>query len=348
MTVKAVVYHGPGDLRVENIDAPILNEGDALLEVSYCGLCGTDVKTYRRGHHMFTPPCILGHEVVGKIAEIAGKSERSDIAVGDLVAVAPYVPCYGCAYCRKGREELCVNKGWIEGAFAEYVRIPAEVISKGTFHVSSAENLKLGCLSEPLACCVNAVEDSHVGLADTVMIIGAGPMGLLMLELCKTVGVSKILVSEPNDFRRKKASERGGVVLDPAEAGVDVSAWAKEQSDGVGADVVFVCVGTVDAVNSALGCVRKGGTVNIFGGLPGGSSLSIDPHILHYDEVILTGSFGFTPLQFHTALTMLTCGTIDVGSIITHEFDIDRAKEAFDMASSGEALKILLKVGCNA
>ena len=176
--MKAVIYHGPGDLRIENVDAPVLEEGDALLEVSYCGLCGTDVKTYRRGHHMFTPPCILGHEVVGRIAEIAGKSQRPDINVGDLVAVAPYVPCYGCAYCRKDREELCTNKGWIEGAFAEYVRIPAEVLSKGTFHIPSAEDLKLACLSEPLACCVNAVEDSCVGLADTVMIIGAGPMGL--------------------------------------------------------------------------------------------------------------------------------------------------------------------------
>ena len=101
-------------------------------------------------------------------------------------------------------------------------------------------------------------------------------------------------------------------------------------------------------MNSAFGCVRKGGVINIFGGLPGGSDLTIDPHILHYDEVIVTGSFGFTPLQFHTALTMLTGGTIDVGNIITHEFGIDRVKEAFDMASSGEALKILLEVNGNA
>lgn len=343
--MKAVVYHGPGDLRIENVDAPVLKEeGDALLKVSYCGLCGTDVKTYRRGHHMFSPPCILGHEVVGKIVEIKGKPERADLAVGDEVAVAPYVPCYGCAYCRKDREELCANKGWIEGAFAEYVRIPSEVLSKGTFRVPSHEHLKLACLSEPLACCVNAVFDSHVGLSDTVMIIGAGPMGLLMLELCKTVGASKVLVSEPNAFRRSKAAESGAIVVNHRDEGADISSWVKDETDGVGADTVFVCVGTVDAVNSAFGCVRKGGVVNIFGGLPGGSGLTLDPHVLHYDEVIVTGSFGFTPLQFHTALTMLTRGTIDVGSIITHEFDIDDAKEAFDMASSGEALKILLKV----
>ncbi len=346
--MKAVVYHGPGDLRIENVDVPVLKEGDALLEVSYCGLCGTDVKTYRRGHHMFTPPCILGHEVVGRIAEIKGMPQRSDIAVGDKVAVAPYVPCYGCAYCRKGREELCTNKGWIEGAFAEYVRIPSEVMSKGTFRVPSDEHFKLACLSEPLACCLNAVFDSHVGLADTVMIIGAGPMGLLMLELCKTVGASKVLVSEPNEFRRSKAAASGAFVLNHRDEGADISSWVKDETDGVGADVVFVCVGTVDAVNSAFGCVRKGGVVNIFGGLPRGSSLTLDPHILHYDEVIVTGSFGFTPLQFHTALTMLTSGTIDVGNIITHEFSIGQAKEAFDMASSGEALKILLEVNGNA
>lgn len=342
--MKAVVYHGPGDLRIENVNDPVLNEGDALLKVLYSGLCGTDVKTYRRGHHMFTPPCILGHEVVGRIEAIEGKPARPDIAVGDLVAVAPYVPCYGCAHCRNGREELCNNKDGIEGAFAEWIKIPAEVVSKGTFHVPSTEGLKLACLSEPLACCVNAVQDSRVSLGDVVMIIGAGPMGQLMLELCKSVGASKVLVSEPNDFRRNKAAERQAVVLNPAGEGVDVSAWVKEQTGGVGADVVFVCVGSTDAVEVALGCVRKGGTVNLFGGLPGGSRITVDPHILHYDEVILTGSFGFTPLQFHTALTMLAGGAIDAGSIITHEFDLDQAVEAFDMASSGKALKILLKV----
>ncbi|MDD4336218.1 MAG: alcohol dehydrogenase catalytic domain-containing protein [Firmicutes bacterium] len=342
--MKAVVYHGPGDLRIENVNDPVLNEGDALLKVLYSGLCGTDVKTYRRGHHMFTPPCILGHEVVGRIEAIEGNLARPDIAVGDLVAVAPYVPCYGCAHCRNDREELCNNKDGIEGAFAEWIKIPAEVVSKGTFHVPSIEGLKLACLSEPLACCVNAVQDSRVSLGDVVMIIGAGPMGQLMLELCKSVGASKVLVSEPNDFRRNKAAERQAVVLNPAGEGVDVSAWVKEQTGGVGADVVFVCVGSTDAVEVALGCVRKGGTVNLFGGLPGGSRITVDPHILHYDEVILTGSFGFTPLQFHTALTMLAGGAIDAGSIITHEFDLDQAVEAFDMASSGKALKILLKV----
>lgn len=345
--MKALVYYGPGDLRIENVDSPMLEDGDALLEVSYCGLCGTDVKTYRRGHHMFTPPCILGHEVVGRIVEIKGKSGRPDITVGDKVAVAPYVPCYSCVYCRKGREELCINKSWIEGAFAEFVRIPAEVLNKGTFHIQSDEHFKLACLAEPLACCVNAVEDSNVKLADTVMIIGAGPMGLLMLELCKTMGVSKILVSEPNEWRRNKAAESGAFVMGHQDENADVSQWVKDETDGVGADVVFVCVGTVDAVDSAFGCVRKGGLINIFGGLPGGSRLTINPNILHYDEVIVTGSFGFTPLQFHTALTLLTDGTVDVGNIITHVFGIDQAKEAFDMASSGKALKILLEVNGN-
>jgi L-iditol 2-dehydrogenase len=242
--LKALVYHGPGDLRIENVNSPMLEDGDALLEVSYCGLCGTDVKTYRRGHHMFTPPCILGHEVVGKIVEIKGKSGRPDINVGDKVAVAPYVPCYSCVYCRKGREELCINKGWIEGAFAEFVRIPAEVLNKGTFHIRLDEHFKLACLAEPLACCVNAVEDSNVKLADTVMIIGAGPMGLLMLELCKTMGASKILVSEPNELRRNKAAESGAFVMGSQDEDADVSQWIKDETGGVGADVVFVCVGT--------------------------------------------------------------------------------------------------------
>ncbi|MEA4884730.1 MAG: alcohol dehydrogenase catalytic domain-containing protein [Clostridia bacterium] len=340
--MKAAVYHGPRDLRVESIDDPVLQPGDALLKVGFCGVCGTDVKTYLRGHHMFPPPCVLGHEVVGKIVEMKEPLSTTDIRVGDVVAVAPYVPCYSCTLCSHDRHELCRHKDWIDGAFAEYVRAPAGVLQKGTCKVPPGMDPRVACLSEPLACCVNAVTDSRVSLGDTVLIIGSGPMGLLMLELCKAVGASRVLVSEPNEWRRSEAEQRGAIVASPLDS--DVPAWIRDHTDGEGADIVFICVGTADAVKVGMDSVRQGGLVNIFGGLPSGSELAIDSKRLHYDEVTLTGSFGFTPYHFRTALAMLASGGVHSSGLITHEYAINDARTALETAGSGEGLKILLKV----
>ncbi|MCR4425219.1 MAG: zinc-binding dehydrogenase [Firmicutes bacterium] len=345
--MKAVVYHGPMDLKVEEVDCPKLGPGDALLKVSACGVCGTDVKTYRRGHHMFTPPCILGHEAVGRIVEMRpALSESSgvnpDVGLGDEVAVAPYVPCYSCDLCRHGRQELCMNKDWIEGAFAEYIRVPSGVIRKGTFKLPNGIDRNEACLTEPLACCINAVTDAGVQLGDTVLVIGAGPMGLLILELCKSVGVARVLVSEPNAWRREEARRRGALVIDPSEA--DVKKWARESTAGDGPDVAFVCVGAVDAVDTGMEAVRQGGVVNVFGGLPGDAQLTVDAKRLHYDEITIMGSFGFAPHHFETALAMIAAGRINVKGIITHVFKIEGAKTAFNAAEAGETLKVVLQI----
>lgn len=340
--MKAAVYNGPGKLSITDIEAPVVGPGEALLEVKYCGVCGTDVKTYVRGHHMFTPPCVLGHEVVGRIVELKEPARGVTVREGDLVAVAPYVPCYSCAMCRRDRHELCRTKDWIDGGFAQYLKIPSGVLLKGTFAIPEGMDPKAACLSEPLACCVNAITDTPVRLGDTVLILGAGPMGLLILELCKASGAAVILVSEPDDRRRKFAADRGARVCDPSEK--DLKEWVKDATGGVGADTVFVCVGAADAVKEGMSVAGQGGTVNIFGGLPGGAELTVDPRRIHYDEVTLAGSFGFTPEHFKIAMDLIASQRVCVEGIITHEFSIDNAAEALETAASGKALKALIAV----
>jgi L-iditol 2-dehydrogenase len=262
---------------------------------------------------------------------------------GDFVAVAPYVPCFVCPLCARGRHELCRHKDWIDGGFAEYVAVPAGVLEKGTFRVPDGLDLRVAALAEPLACCLNAVADSNVHMGDTVLVIGAGPMGMMMLESCKAAGATRLLASEPDELRRSQAQGRGAQAVDPGRT--SAAAWVNDLTGGAGADVVFVCVGAAEAVGEAMAAAGPGGTVNVFGGLSGGTTISVDAKRVHYDEVTLTGSFGFAPEHFRTALAMLASGRLNVEGIITHEFGLDDAASAFETAAAGKCLKAVIRVG---
>lgn len=344
--MKAAVYQGPGRLEVIGVKRPEAGPGEALLQVVYCGVCGTDVKTFVRGHHMFPPPCVLGHEVVGRIVELRDAGPGVKVREGDLVAVAPYVPCYSCDMCRRGRHELCGAKGWIDGGFAEYLTIPATVLERGTFAVPGGMDPKAASLSEPLACCINAVTDTPVRLGDTSLVLGAGVMGLLMLEACKAAGAARVLVSEPDPARRAEAERRGTLTVDPSAT--NLGDWVAGITGEAGPDQVFVCAGAADAATQGIALAGKGGSVNVFGGLPGGTMLNVDARRIHYDEVVLTGSFGFTPEHFRTALELMASGKADAASIITHVFTLDEAARAFDTACSGHVLKVLIAVSPDA
>lgn len=342
------MYHGPRDVQVEDVSEPNLEPGEALLKVMFCGVCGTDIKTYLRGHPMFEPPCILGHEPVGEIVEVRpGKEARATgrVSVGDVVAVAPYVPCGNCRLCLKGRQEMCASKEGLTGAFCEYIRVPGEILAKGVCRIPEGLSPKLACLAEPVACCLNAVDATPFDPGDCVLISGAGPMGLLMLELCKVRGAGAILVSEPSETRRLEAVRRGALAIDPRVE--DVRGWVNAETGGEGADAAFVCVGAADALEDAMASVRPGGKVNLFGGFPGGSQVTVDPNAIHYREVMLLGSFGFAPRHFHMAMGLLASGRLDVAGLLSREFTLDDVGRALDAGASGETLKVLLRMGGN-
>lgn len=339
------MYHGPRDVRVEEVSEPSLASGEALLRVMFCGVCGTDIKTYLRGHPMFEPPCILGHEPVGEIVEVRPGQDgraRGRVSVGDVVAVAPYVPCGNCRLCLKNRQEMCASKEGIAGAFCEYVKVPGEVLAKGVCRIPEGLSPRVACLAEPVACCLNAVEATPFDPGDSVLIGGAGPMGLLMLELCKVRGAGVILVSEPGETRRLEAARRGAQVIDPRVE--DVGDRVNAETGGDGADAAFICVGAADALGSAIASVRPGGKVNLFGGFPSGSRVAVDPNTIHYREVMLLGSFGFAPRHFHMAMKLLASGRLDVAGLLSSEFTLDDVGLALDAGASGEAFKVLLRM----
>lgn len=336
--MKAAVYYGPGDMRWEEMKKPECAKDGVVVEVKACGLCGTDVKTYKRGHPMFKPPVVLGHEFAGEIVE-AG-DDVSGFGIGDRVVVAPYVPCGKCGMCRLGQFELCEKKVKLEGAFTQYVMVGREVMEKGMFRIPEGMEYEEATLVEPLACCLNALDDCNIRAGDTVLIVGAGPMGLINLELVKNSGAAKVMAAETHDGRRNKAAEMGAVAIDPASE--DVAGRVMEETGGLGVDVLIIAVGLVEVAEKYIPLVRKGGRVNLFGGFPAGSKLAVDPNLLHYNQVVLTGSFGFTPHYVEKALYMIYQGRMDLKGIITHRMEMSSVDKAIDLVLKQEALKVIL------
>lgn len=339
LNMKAAIYHGPGKMSVEEIDRPVIGSDQILVQVKASGVCGTDVKTYLRGHRFFEPPCILGHELAGIVVEVG--TEVSEVSVGDRVAVAPYVPCGFCPMCQAGIFELCENKaGLNSGAFTEFLAVPREVIERGLVRLGPDLSFTAGALAEPLACVLNGLEDCHLKLGDTLLIIGAGPMGLLAAQAALAQGVGKVIVSEFNEERLAKAREIGALAVNPSQE--NLKEIVKLATDGTMAQAVLVCVGFAEAVEEAQQYVAPGGIINMFGGLPKDSTVTIDPGLIHYQQVSLVGSFGFTHIQFRQAVELMANKRIDAEQIVSHKLPLMDVEKGINLSVEQKALKVML------
>ena len=343
--MKAVMYRGIGQVAVEEIAKPEMTENDYLVEVLYSGLCGTDIKTFKQGHRMFTPPCVLGHEFSGRI--IAAGANMDASLVGKKVAVAPYIGCGHCEMCLNGHEELCSTwpKPYTEGAFTELLTVSAEMAKGGMLVLDDDADEKIMTLAEPFACILNSMGKSQVKAGQNALVIGAGPMGLLHIEGLKMAGAKNILVSEYNDTRCKIAEAMGAKTINPGKT-PDVKAEIKKLLNGENLHQVFVCVGIPSVVEDAMLLVSKGGTVNIFGGLKTGCTITIDPNIIHYSEVKVVGTFGFSSKNYLDAAHSIAEGKVDLSSLITHEFKLEEADKAFDLGAhpTDDVVKIVVKM----
>lgn len=340
--MKAAIYHGPGKMTLEEVERPSIGPDDILVEVRASGVCGTDVKTYLRGHRFFEPPCILGHEFSGVVAEIGSNVEG--FSLGDRVAVAPYVPCGFCPMCQGGLFELCYNKSGVSGgAFTEYIAVPKEVIERGVVRLPRGLSFAAGAMAEPLACTLNGIEDCRLKLGDTLLILGAGPMGLLSAQAALAQGVGKVIVSEPNEERLQKAREIGAIGVNPQKE--NLKEVVRGETHGLMAAAVLVCVGFAEAVEEAQAYVAPGGVINMFGGLPKDSTVTIDPGLIHYQQVSLVGSFGFTHIQFRQAVELMAAGRIDAERIVTHTLPLEQAAQGINLSAEQKALKVMLTNG---
>ena len=328
------------DVRIEECPRPEISSNEALVKVLACGLCTTDVKTIMKGHRYIKPPCVLGHEIAGEIVEL-GENVKG-FREGERVVVAPYVPCGSCYYCLRDQHSLC--KRLFEqfprpGGFAEFVVVPERILRKGLLKMEGIPPEE-ACLTEPLACCLHGMKNLDLKPLDTILIIGSGPMGLMLLQVAKLFGASIVMVSDLLDERLEVASELGAdFTFNPSKE--EVPERVRALTDGRGADKVVVAVGSPRAISQGMSCVRKGGTVLLFGGFPPGTVIEIDPNFLHYDEVNFVGSFGFSPLDFSSAALLIKRRKIRFEKMIS-KIGFDSVLEAVNLVSEAKCLKVVV------
>jgi L-iditol 2-dehydrogenase len=337
--MRAAVLHGKEDVRIEDVPIPRLEPGDVLLKTETALTCGTDAKVFRRGYHarMLTPPALFGHEVAGVVAEV-GPGPHA-IERGAPVVAANSAPCGECEYCRRGRETLCDDLQFWNGAYAEYVRIPARVARRNLLRIPEGLGFREAALTEPLACVVRGIEETTVVTGDTVAIIGVGPVGLMLVTLARRAGARVVAVGRRTD-RLLLARDLGAVATVAVTPGDDLAdALRRESPEGRGPHVVFDAAGAVETAEAAVRGVRKGGVVNLFAGCPAGARVSLDAQRLHYDEVTLTSSFHHTPATMREALRLIATRGVDADALITADAGLDALPEILRGAAGGDGLK---------
>ena len=337
-------YIGPQQLNLEESDIPHPGSGEVVLSITACGICATDLKTFTRGHPLIPVGAVLGHEIVGVIAEVG--AGISDWQIGDRVAVAPYLGCGQCYYCQRGHFSLCekLYEAFIEpGGFAELARVPARLVQRGMFRLNAAVDDATGTLFEPLACCLHGLRALDLTGRDSLLIIGDGAMGLLQAELARHIGAKPIIVSGITPHRLARARRAADAVIDPRAANlVEEVKWL---TNGYGVDKVMLSVPDTHLVEEAMRGAARGGIVNIFAGLPSKESLTLSSYRLHYDEVRVLGTFGFGPADFSRAVELVNAQSLALEGIVTRAVPFDDLLDAFRNTSPERDIKSVVVGG---
>ena len=344
--MQAAVLEEKEKLELKDIPKPIPEEGEILIEVKSCAICGTDIKVFHHGHKHIHFPRVTGHEVSGIIVALGKNVE--EYQKGERVAVAPAIPCGKCYYCRRGIEAMCENLTAIgyhyDGGFAQFMKVPRLAVSNGCVN-PIPENLSFqeASLAEPLACVINGQELSKTGLGDTVAIIGAGPIGCFHAELARIKGAKKVILVEISSARLEKAKFTGSDVY--INSGKEnLPQRVLEETKGRGADKVIVAVGSKKAQEDSLKIVAKCGILNFFGGLPKEDTIiNFDSNLLHYGEFYVVGTHGSAPRHNQLALDILAAGKIDAKAYITEKFCLSEIKKGLKMAEDKKGLKIIIQ-----
>jgi L-iditol 2-dehydrogenase len=339
-TMLAAVLYGSEDLRMERIPVPSIGAGELLLRVGAALTCGTDLKVYRRGYHamMLKPPVVFGHELAGVVVELGAGVTK--FAVGDRVLPLNSAPCDGCYFCRHNQQNLCQNLLFNNGAYAQYMRIPARIVEKNTLLVPDGVPLEHAALTEPLACVILGLEQSGAKAGDTMVVIGAGPIGLMFMHTAHLSGIRVIAVVKRED-QIATALHFGATDVVQITAGVDTVAAVRELTgEARGADVVIEAVARPATWEQAVGMVRKGGVVNFFGGPPSGTVVGLDTNRLHYGDITLKATFHLTPETARTAFALITGGRFKAAEFITRTAKLSEVPDVFARMTTRSADKV--------
>ena len=346
--MQAAVYHGPNDLRVEMIPVPDIDADEILIKVLNANICGTDLRILHGGHRMYPEGTIRvpGHEVVGEIVKIGENIKKYQI--GERVFIAPNMGEGDSRETISGNNNLDPNFRAIginlNGAFAEYMRVPGEAIRQGNvMQVNKDEDPAVAALIEPLACVLRGQNAVNLRSGDIVVVMGAGPIGLLHMLLAKARGAARVVVSEPLDERRKQALALGAdQAIDPLNE--DLEGIIRDLSGGRGADVIIVAAPSKPAQESAFKIAATGGRINLFGGLPKDDPfIRFDSNIVHYKELIVTGTTACSTQDCLNAAELVNAGVLDLKSMITKRFPLSEAPAAFEAAEDGTNMRVTLE-----
>jgi L-iditol 2-dehydrogenase len=339
----AAVMTAPEALAPQELPTPEPGRGEVLVRVGANTLCATDTRILRGEKTAGVElPIVLGHETAGHVAAVG--AGVSGFPEGAPVAMSPVIPCLRCPDCRRGLENICPNSrimGYAHhGGLAEYMLVPARAIEAGCLFVSPtdlpSEQL---ALAEPLACVVLGQRWSPIALDDTVLVLGAGPIGLLHLQVARANGAGRVIVSEPSPGRREHARRLGAArTVDPTTE--DLAEAVAELTGGEGVDAVIIAIGVPALLGDALKLCRKGGRVNVFAGFKGTGLSEVEANLLHYRQIRLTGSANSRRADFQTALSLVANGVVDTGSMVTHRFPLADVTDALAKVGADDAVKV--------
>jgi L-iditol 2-dehydrogenase len=344
--MRVVRFYAPRDVRVEDAPEPVAGPGELVVRVRNCSVCGTDAKIWRSGHPDLRPPRVLGHEIAGEVAEVGAGA--GGFAMGDRVQVIAAIPDGTCHECRHGWASVCPNQERIgydhDGGFAELLRVPAKVLAvDGVNRVPGGLSFAEASMAEPLSCVINGQELAGVGEGQTVVVVGAGPIGCLHVRLARARGAARVLLVELSRARLELAA--GLVAPDEAVAAdADLVAAVRGLTGGRGADVVIVAAASGKAQEDAVAMAARRGRVSFFGGLPRDqSTIAFDANIVHYREMGIVGANGSSPAHNQQALALIASGAVPVADLITHRLPLERTLEAIQTVVDGEAIKVTIE-----
>jgi L-iditol 2-dehydrogenase len=338
--MQAAVFYAPGDVRFETMPDPVAGPGEVVVRIQRALTCGTDLKTYRRGHPaiMQRVPTPFGHEFAGTIEQIgAGVAPRWQ--TGMRVVAANTAPCHVCPYCRMGRLSLCENLDFLWGAYAQAIAIPARIVEQNLYEIPDGVSDETAALMEPLACALHGIAETNIEVGDVVAVNGAGPIGLMFVRLA-TLSGAKVICCDLSEQRLAEARDLGAwQTVNVAEVADQVAAVRALSPEGRGVDAAIEAVGLPEVWEKTVQMVRPGGLVNLFGGAKGGTTFSVSTGLLHYSELTIKGVFHHTPYYVKKALDLLVSGAIPTAPFITAEMPLARVTEALELMSRQEGIK---------
>jgi len=345
--MKALVFHGPGDIRLEERPLPRVSDNEVLIKVDAAGICPTDIRIVKFGHSRVKTPRILGHEIAGTIFEVG--NNVSGLMIGDKVVVNPLAPCLICDYCKRGFHNLCEHSTILgynaDGGYSEYMVLPSDFVKKGlVYKLSDNISVDVAALIEPVASCLEAIEtiDKIIGIGvSSVMIVGDGPNAAILSLLAKLYGASRVVVMGKLEHRLKIIKK---IVADEV-VNVDEEGFTKamELTDGRGFEIVISSIGNRDAIINAIHSASKTGVIHIFGGAPPNTIIELDPNLIHYKRLVVTGSSGYRLETFNKAFIIVTRKLITLDEVISHKFNLNRWQEALNYVDEYRGFKVIFK-----